>query len=58
MKPITLKRNVKLGNIKWDIPGVDSDRPLLQVLSAIGIGAIIGLLVFIFGLAFISYLIK
>jgi len=53
-----LKRNVKLKDLKYDIPGFDSYRPLLHVLSSIGLGAIIGLLIFIFGLAFISYLIK
>jgi len=58
MKPIILKRNVKLGNFKYEIAGEDSYRPLLHVLSAIGIGAIIALAIFIFGLAFISYLIK
>jgi hypothetical protein len=53
-----IKRNVKLKDYKHEIPGVDSWRPLLHVLSAIGIGVIIGSLIFIFGLAFISYLIK
>jgi len=58
MKPIILKRQVKLKNLRYEIDGVDTWKPLLNVLSAIVIGALLALAVFIFGLAFISYLIS
>lgn len=55
MKTILLKRHVKLKNLRYEIDGVDSYRPLIAVLSAVTIGFIIALLVFVFGLAFISW---
>jgi len=53
-----LKRNVKLEDLPYQIAGKDSHKPLLDILFGIMIGFAMALIIFIFGLAFISYLIK
>lgn len=45
MKPITLKRNVKLGNLKYEIAGEDSYRPLNQCLLGVTLMAFIPLII-------------
>lgn len=54
MKPVILKRKLKLRELKYEISGDESTRPRNEVLSAVIVGAIIGLLIFIASLAIIS----
>jgi hypothetical protein len=53
-KPVVLKRNLKLKDLKYDIAGSESTTPRNEVLSAVIIGAITGLLIFVVSLAVIS----
>ena len=53
-KPVVIKRNLKLKDLKYDIAGNESAKPRNEVLSAVIIGAFAGLLIFVVSLAIIS----
>ena len=57
-KPIVLKRNLKLRELKYEIKGTETPRPALELLSAVFIGATIALLIFVVSLAIISELLN
>ena len=55
MKPILLKRNVKLKNLRYEIDGVDSWWPAIHVASAVVIGFLMALSVMVLGLGLLIW---
>ena len=53
-KPVVLKRNLKLRELKYEIKGTESSTPAFEIFTAILIGAFIALMIFTVSLAIIS----